>query len=199
MGDSYLPGDQQLTYSQIAQLWTSQGGDPTLAPVMAAIAMAESGGHTGVVNDTPSTGDYSVGLWQINYFGNLAPGRTQQFGSPDQLGGDPASQARAAIALAGDGGGLSNWSTYTSGAYKQYLNGGGSSSSGGSGAVDAGFTGAPASWWNPLSWGSGVDAIGNFLKAIAWIVSPVSWLRIVAFLLGVAFGGLGLIAYVQAV
>lgn len=108
-----------LTFQQIEQLWTSNGGSPTLAPVMAAIALAESGGRTDAVNNNPGTGDYSVGLFQINYYGGLLQSRSSRFGTPQQLAADPNAQARAAITLAGPtGAGLSNWTTYTSGAYK---------------------------------------------------------------------------------
>mgnify|MGYP001600916201 CR=1 FL=1 len=110
-------------FGQLEQLWTANGGQPGLAPTMAAIALAESGGNSGSLNNNPSTGDYSVGLWQINYYGGLLGPRTQAYGAPATLQGDPNAQAKAAISLAGGGGGLSNWTTYTSGAYKQYLNG----------------------------------------------------------------------------
>jgi len=33
------------SFSQLESLWTGAGGSTTLAPVMAAIAMAESGGN----------------------------------------------------------------------------------------------------------------------------------------------------------
>ena len=110
-------------FGQLEQLWTSNGGSPSLAPTMAAIALAESGGNSASLNNNPSTGDYSVGLWQINYYGNLAGPRTQAYGAPAALQADPNAQAKAAISIAGDGSGLANWSTYKSGAYKQYLNG----------------------------------------------------------------------------
>jgi hypothetical protein len=76
---------------------------------MAGIAVAESGGNAGVLNDTPSTGDYSVGLWQINYYDGLLSGRTAEYGSPAALAADPNAQAKAAIALFGGGPGISNW------------------------------------------------------------------------------------------
>ena len=92
-----------------------------MAPVMAAIALAESGGNPRALNNNPATGDYSVGLWQINYFGNLAPSRTQRYGSPQQVT-DPIANAKAAVDLAQNGFGLGNWSTFKNGAYRQYLN-----------------------------------------------------------------------------
>jgi hypothetical protein len=113
---------QQLTYGQVEQLWINAGGSAALAPLMAAIATAESGRNPRSLNNTPSTGDYSVGLWQINYFDGMLASRTRQFGSPQQLMDDPSLQAKAAVTLYREQG-LAAWSTYTSGAYKQYLNG----------------------------------------------------------------------------
>jgi len=110
-----------LTFGQLQTLWIKNGGSPAIAPLMAAIALAESGGRTNALNDAAP--DYSVGLWQINYYGSLLPGRTKAYGSPAALMADPNLQAKAAIAIE-RGQGLSAWSVYTSGAYKKYLAGG---------------------------------------------------------------------------
>lgn len=110
----------KLSYSQLRALWIQAGGAPELASTMAAVAMAESTGRVNALNDNPSTGDYSVGLWQINYLGDLRASRTAQFGTPELLRSDPLANAKAAVALAGDGSGLGNWPTYTGGAYKAY-------------------------------------------------------------------------------
>jgi hypothetical protein len=99
-----------LSRSAIEQLWDTTGGDPAWAATMAGIAEEESGGNVGALNDNPGTGDYSVGLWQINYFGSLAPGRTAEYGPPAVLASDPTANARAAQSLLGDRvAGLSNW------------------------------------------------------------------------------------------
>ncbi len=104
-----------MNFTQIEKLWTDNGGPAGWAPLMAGIAMAESGGNSTVINDTPRTGDYSVGLWQINYYNGLLASRTNDFGSPAQLQADVNKQARAAISLFGGGPGITNWkndSTY---------------------------------------------------------------------------------------
>ena len=138
-----------LDFTQLEQLWEQAGGSAPLAPKMAAIAEAESGGRTDALNNNPSTGDYSVGPWQINYFGALYAPRAARYGTPQQLIANPVLDAKAAVDLAGnDGSGLSNWTTYTSGAYKNYFPGGpgaatAASSSGGGGG---GFS------LNPLRW-----------------------------------------------
>lgn len=67
--------------SQLEALWINAGGDPNWARVMAAIALAESGGDPNALHNTaypdrpkyspPKPGDgkeYSVGLWQINQY-----------------------------------------------------------------------------------------------------------------------------------
>lgn len=131
----------KLTYAQLQTLWTSNGGSKALAPIMAAIAMAESGGRTDAMNTRAP--DYSVGLWQINYFGAMMPGRTKAYGSPAQLISDPNRQAKAAISIL-KGQGLGAWSTYTNGAYRKYAAGTASSPlpnlSGLGGAVPAAAT-----------------------------------------------------------
>lgn len=99
---------QPLTYSQLKQLWIQNGGPPAWASTMAGVALAESGGRYWVVNNNPDTKDYSVGLWQINYFGALLGPRTAAYGSPEALK-DPNANAKAAISLLGNGSGISNW------------------------------------------------------------------------------------------
>lgn len=99
-----------LTFPQIERLWIDNGGSPSAAPIMAAIAIAESGGRTDAHNGTGR--DDSWGLFQINYFGGLSPGRTAAYGTPAQLVADPNRQAKAAISISGNGKNLSPWTTY---------------------------------------------------------------------------------------
>ena len=99
-----------MNFQEIENLWIQNGGAPGWAPLMAGIAIAESGGNTAALNPNSGTGDYSVGLWQINYYGSMLQPRTQRYGSPQDLLNDPNKQARAAIDLFGqNGAGLSNW------------------------------------------------------------------------------------------
>lgn len=113
----------KMTYAQLRALWIEAGGNPDLASTMAAVALAESGGKVGNLNNDPKTQDYSAGLWQINYYGNLLGPRTKAFGSPQKLLSDPLANAKAAVAIAGsDGSGIeSNWTTFADGAYKAYF------------------------------------------------------------------------------
>lgn len=89
--------------------------------LMAAIALAESGGNTQAHNPKPP--DDSYGLWQINMIGKLGPERRKAFkiSSNSELF-DPKKNADAMIKIL-DQQGLKAWSTYTNGAYKKYSKG----------------------------------------------------------------------------
>lgn len=116
----YNGGTQQLNPAQAASLIKSVGGTDDEARVLGAITVPESSG----INTKHNTKapDDSYGLWQINMIGKLGPERLKQFGlsSPDELY-DPQKNAKAALAIARGPGGFNNWSTYKSGAYRQYM------------------------------------------------------------------------------
>jgi hypothetical protein len=93
-----------FSYGQLEGLWDQAGGPPSYASLMAAIALAESGGNSSIVNSIGASG-----LWQIH---------------PAQPGDlDPLTNARMAVGKLRSQG-LSAWTTYTSGAYRQFLHGG---------------------------------------------------------------------------
>lgn len=98
------------SYAQLEGLWIQGGGSATLAPVMAAIAMAESGGRSDAVGHN-SNGSTDTGLWQINSVHNVS-GMT-----------DPIANAKEAVKIYKSQG-LKAWTTYTSGAYKKFLKSG---------------------------------------------------------------------------
>lgn len=79
--------------------------------VMTAIAGHESNWNPTALNNNSSTGDFSVGLWQINYYGDLLSSRTKEYGPPSSLISNPQDQANAAYQLAGGNSlaGLGNW------------------------------------------------------------------------------------------
>ena len=96
------------TYSQLEGLWEQAGGSQALAPVMAAIALAESSGNSQAYNASGASG-----LWQI--LGAVNPqDQSHLF--------DPAVNAKEAV-LKYKSQGLGAWVTYTSGAYKEFLQG----------------------------------------------------------------------------
>lgn len=93
----------EYSYAQLEGLWVNAGGPRDKAPLMAAIAEAESGGNSDARNPSGASG-----LWQI--LGDPFPGNVF----------DPATNARMAVAKYNSQG-LGAWTTYTSGAYKAYM------------------------------------------------------------------------------
>ena len=108
----------QYTYAQLEGLWINAGGPKAVAPIAAAIAEAESGGCSAAVNALDSNGEggtqTSWGLWQISNGTHSQP-----------VAGilNPATNAQQAVAkYTGNNDTFGDWGTYTSGAYKAYLN-----------------------------------------------------------------------------
>ena len=94
-----------------------RGQDLTVA---VAVAMAESSGDPRAHNPVPP--DNSYGLWQINMIGSLGPARRDEFDLDNNRElFNPAENAKAAWAISGHGDSFGPWTTYTSGAYKKYL------------------------------------------------------------------------------
>lgn len=124
MGDIWPYGPPRyVTWDQARKAAENAGFSQDDAAVMAAIGTAESSLDLSVVNDTPSTGDYSVGVWQINYYGSLWAGRRKEFGKPGHLvRAGLQAQANAAFTIWIEQF-FNAWSTYNSGAYKKYLHG----------------------------------------------------------------------------
>lgn len=79
----------KYNYAQLEQLWINASGNPQVAKIAAAVALAESGGNPNAIS--PSN-DY--GLWQINII----------HGAQATL--DVMANARAAVAISNNG---SNW------------------------------------------------------------------------------------------
>jgi hypothetical protein len=143
------------SYGQLEQLWINAGGSTALAPLMAAIALAESSGDPRAYNPSGATG-----LWQI--LGAVNPADQDNLTNPEV-------NAHEAV-LKYQEQGLGAWVTYTSGAYEQYYQGnvppsslpqGGSSGSSGSGkgttTTSSTSGGNGYSIWNGV-WG-GVEGI----------------------------------------
>jgi hypothetical protein len=208
-----------LSFSQIEQLWIQAGGDPAWAPTMAGIALVESGGLTNNLNNNAQTKDFSVGLWQINYFGSLGPARAPKYGEPAALAGDPLAQAKAAVDILGGGGGISAWAGDTVGNFAQngkplsaatvtsILKGAGISTSGSSAGsqtdgtipgsgTDTGLTVGGVNPLDPLGiGGSTVDAISGLGTLVGDLTSAAFWKRIGVFTLGGAVLTVGLVVF----
>src|SRR5215471_10279529 len=107
----------RYTYAQLERIWIQAGGSQAMAPLMAAIALAESSGipDNNNYNDPNGRGgtQTSWGLWQIS---------NGTHGMPVPNIDDPVVNARAAVGKL-QSQGLGAWGTYTSGAYKQFLQG----------------------------------------------------------------------------
>jgi hypothetical protein len=127
MTDIWLPGlpPAYTDWSYCVGVLELQGMDHQNAEILAAIGGPESGYDYSVINDTPATGDYSVGIWQINYYDGDYASRAAAFGTPRQLiEGGPIKQAHAAYTVWKEQGWLAWSTTYTSGAWRQYINSG---------------------------------------------------------------------------
>lgn len=102
MGDIWLPGlpPAYTDYAHCLTLLLNLGMPHNDAVILAAIGGAEGGYDYRVINDTPATGDYSVGIWQINYYDGLYASRAAAFGTPRELiEYGPGGQAAAANQL----------------------------------------------------------------------------------------------------
>jgi hypothetical protein len=103
-----------MTFSQIEQTWIKAGGNPALAPTMAAIAEAESSGRPGVVQSGQPYSTTGWGLWQIT------PGNSVPSAGTNSALLNPITNAKAAIAKLNSQG-LRAWTTYNDGAYRKYM------------------------------------------------------------------------------
>ena len=143
----------KLSFAQLETLWVQGGGSTKVAPTMAAIAEAESGGRIDAINNTaypnlpgyhtPGPGaspEYSVGPWQVNLVAHSQYTKTAML--------NPLQNAQAAVAIGGvNGERLNNWSTYSNGQYLNHLPGGSQ--------ADSGIGISAKTFWNI------VHAVGN--------------------------------------
>jgi hypothetical protein len=101
-----------LSFASLEEVWEQAGGSSLIAPVMAAIALAESSGNPNALNPDDNNGTQtSWGLWQISLGNHNEP-------SPEW--NQPLENAKLAVQKLQTQG-LSAWGTYTSGKYEQYL------------------------------------------------------------------------------
>ncbi len=123
--DKTYPTGQPLSGQEIQNLWINAGGSKAWAPVMTAVALAESeGGYPGALAGpvllpgadpnhwTNTNGEDSHGLWQINVRAHPQYQNVNLF--------DPATNAQAAVEVFNSSG-PNAWSTYSTGSYKGHL------------------------------------------------------------------------------
>lgn len=100
-----------LSFANLEQLAKNAGFSNTLAPVMAAIALAESSGNPSSTNPLDNGGKQtSWGLWQISYGTHQAPANWS----------DPQTNANLAYQKYLNQG-LGAWGSYTSGRYRDFM------------------------------------------------------------------------------
>lgn len=167
------------SYAQLEGYWIQAGGPKAVAPIAAAIAMAESSGENVEQQGQPyaTTG---WGLWQIT------PGNSEPNAGTDSQLLNPQADAKAAVEKYQQAGNsFTPWTTFTSGKYLQFLQGNVPASNTGTTPQSATTTGIPG-----LSWPSEITSFFNdssaFVEKLMWLVSPSSWVRIGAFLIGLA-------------
>lgn len=110
------------SFSQLEGLWTRAGGPKAVAPIAAAVALAESSGNPQAVNRDDPNGaggtQTSWGLWQIS---------NGTHGEPVADILNPQVNARQAVAKwRGAGDSFKPWGTYVTGKYLSFLPGGAS-------------------------------------------------------------------------
>lgn len=191
------------SFAQLEGLWIQAGGNKALAPVMAAIALAESSGNPAAHNPSGATG-----LWQIL-------GAVDPYDQPHLT--DPVVNAKEAV-MKYNTQGLGAWQTYTQGTYRQFLPAGSiapaqvaglTSKTGGTAAGGGPVLTSPLDIINSigqdigklLAGGSGsiagdVTSIAKGFAALTqvtytilndalWLFKPSNWIRILAFFFGV--------------
>jgi hypothetical protein len=88
----------KYTFQQLVDLWVQAGGNAASGAMAAAIAMAESGGDPDATH-VNTNGTTDRGLWQINSIHGA------------QSTTDPTANARAAVAISGNGSSWRPWCT----------------------------------------------------------------------------------------
>lgn len=101
---------QTYSFSSAEQLWINAGGDPNVAPQMAALAFAESS-YNPVATHKNDDGTTDYGLWQINSVHNY---------DANALLSNPAYNAEAAVAVY-KAQGFGAWSAYGNANYNAAL------------------------------------------------------------------------------
>ena len=156
-----------LTFAQLEGVWIQAGGDPAKAPLMAAIALAESSGDPEATNPTDNNGTQtSWGLWQIS---------NGDHSEPSSDWNTPLGNARLAVGKI-ESQGLGAWGTYTSGAYRQYLQSGtapdtSGSYGGGGGATGGGFAGGGSAGRPGVSQADLLSTLGPWLGPLLGTVT----------------------------
>lgn len=168
------------SYAQLEGIAKAGGFPDSMLALMAAIAMAESGGNAAATNSNDNGGTQtSWGLWQISDGTHNQP-------APNIL--DPVTNAKVAWAKYNTQG-LGAWGTFTSGAYKSYMQGQippnlqlGPPAGGGNGGGGGAGTGSisPVSWFDPSTWLLPIEGVfADILNYTVWLAISAGGLILV--------------------
>jgi Lysozyme like domain len=109
-----------LSASEIKGYAKNAGFSGNDLDIAVAVALAESEGNTKAHNGKGE--DDSYGLWQINMFGSMGPGRRRDFAlASDADLYQPDVNAKAAYKIWKSQGWKRGWTTYSSGKYIKFL------------------------------------------------------------------------------
>lgn len=180
-----------LTDDQIAQVAVNNGfptTDSNNFAVCIAIAKAESSGRTDAVNHN-TDGSTDKGLWQINSVHDDMMSGQDRF--------DPNVNARLMMLISNNGSNWQPWSTYTNGAYQNFIPEALSAIGGKQYKPDPNHTlGGASGSGNTETVGTDtanpVQGIENFFKILS---SPDTWIRFAQVWGGAILIGLGILIY----
>lgn len=210
-----MAGLYQMTWEQVAAVALHVGWSPAEAVTATSITEPESNREPRVIQAGQPYATTGWGLWQIT------PGDSEPQIGVDAALFDPLTNAKAAVAKY-DSQGLGAWTTYTSGAYKQFLQTATPVSPGTTQAVNAaqtalnyaGGTGGNGGGWTSalggvfpdvasglFSWpGAIIGTVADVDKAVIsaydglkLFFQPSTYVRIGAGLAGAAFIVLGIV------
>lgn len=169
------------TFDQLKDIWIRNGGNPTIANVAAAVALAESGGNP-LATGHNTDGSVDRGLWQINSI----------HGAKSTY--DIDANARSAVSISSNGTNWNPWTVFKSGAYRKYLNGNPDLSN----QMPSGAPPTGGINLNPFDAIVGpvktiAEGFTNFIKAGQWVSDPHNVIRIVQVLSGVGLILIGIV------
>lgn len=181
------------TASEIYTSLTAEGFSPTQATTLTAIALAESAGNDTVLGDVnleTSTWGPSYGLYQVRTLkADTGRGTDRDI---TYLSASDANQAKAAFDISHGGIDFTPWTTYTSGAYQQYL-GQAQAAAAGKSITTTGNNSGPFPTFGPswLPWNWPSDAANAATNSIASDIRTIV-VEGLFVILGVGLVGLGL-------
>lgn len=188
-------GGRVLSPQELGDLWISMGGSPRSATMAAAVARRESGGNPRA--HALTSREDSRGLWQINVRAHPTWRLRDLY--------DPRTNAQAAIAISSNGASWGPWTTaraaaedVAAGRAPVVVRPGGSGG-GITGAIGGALGGVGGAIGGAVGAIPGVgDVVGlaqSIAQLVAFVVNPVSWLRLFEVIAGflLVLSGIGML------